>query len=281
MFRTLQRAVEISGIGLHTGAPVTVGLQPREQAGLVFARTDLPGAAEIPASYRHIASTHHATTLVNGDASIGTPEHLLAALWCLGVTNCRIEISAPEVPILDGSAAPWCELIESAGLQELDGTQPEYALRAPIVVEARGGAVIGLPHQGLRATADVEYGVEYLAPQLFAADVTAIGFRSEIASARTFTLESWIEPLRALGMIQGGSIENAIVLSASGPSSPLRFENELARHKTLDLLGDIALLFGEDGGVLHAHLIAVRAGHELHRRWMEEALRGDALERMD
>jgi UDP-3-O-[3-hydroxymyristoyl] N-acetylglucosamine deacetylase len=255
-------------------------LQPRDEVGLVFARCDLPGAPEVPASHRFIATTHHATTLKKGDVSIGTPEHLLAALWCLGVTNCRIEIFAPEVPILDGSATPWCELIESAGLCEVRGAQPEYALRSPVVVEARGGAVIGLPHPSLRATVDVSYDAEYLSPQLYAADITPAIFRAELASARTFALESWIEPLRSLGLIQGGSVENAIVLGASEPSSPLRFENELARHKALDLLGDIALLFGEDGGVLHAHLIAVRAGHELHRLWMEEALRCGALERV-
>jgi UDP-3-O-[3-hydroxymyristoyl] N-acetylglucosamine deacetylase len=277
-FRTLARSTEISGIGLHTGAPVKVGLQPREAAGLVFARTDLPGVPEIPASPRHIGSTHHATTLTKGDVAIGTPEHLLAALWCSGVTNCRIEISAPEVPILDGSAAPWCDLIERAGYQELDSARPEYSLRSPVVVESRGGAVIGLPYDRLRATVDVEFSVEYLSQQLFAADVTAASFASEIAPARTFTLESWIAPLRALGLIRGGSIDNAIVFGEDGPSSPLRFENELARHKAVDLLGDIALLFGQDGGVLHAQLIAIRAGHELHRQWMEEALRSGALE---
>jgi UDP-3-O-[3-hydroxymyristoyl] N-acetylglucosamine deacetylase len=153
-------------------------------------------------------------------------------------------------------------------------------LRKPVIVEAHSGAVIGLPHQTLRVTIDVAYEVEYLAPQLFAAEVIPKIFCSEIASARTFALESWVEPLRSLGLIQGGSVENAILLGASGPSSPLRFENELARHKALDLLGDVALLFGEDGGVLRAQLIAVRAGHELHRLWMEEALRSDALERL-
>jgi UDP-3-O-[3-hydroxymyristoyl] N-acetylglucosamine deacetylase len=275
--QTLRDAVQISGIGLHSGREVTVKLLPQEEAGLVFARTDLSGAPEISASWRYIIQTHHATTLAFGDVSVSTPEHLMAALWCVGISNCRIELNAPEVPILDGSAAPWCAAIQAAGLRTLDSARPEYSLKEAILIESREGAVIGLPHQSLRATVDVDYGVSYLDTQVYASEISATIFAEEIAPARTFTLETWLEPLRAQGLIQGGSVENAIVLGAEVPSSPLRFSDELARHKTLDLLGDIALLFGEDGGVLRAHLIAVRAGHELHRQWMEKVLRCESL----
>jgi UDP-3-O-[3-hydroxymyristoyl] N-acetylglucosamine deacetylase len=274
-FATLARPASIAGIGLHSGAAVNVRLLPREQrqgnAGIVFMRTDLPGAPEVPAFWRCIGSTHHATTLQQGDAFIGTPEHLLAALWGLGITDCRIELDAPEIPILDGSARLWWKLIQSAGRRELKVARPEYSLREPVAVYARDGAVIGLPHPSLRVTVDVDYGIEYLPVQVFAADVTQQSFESEIAPARTFTLESWIEPLRASNMIRGGSTENALVLWEKEPSSAPRFGTELARHKALDLLGDVALLFGENGGTLNAHLIAIRAGHELHRLWMEEA----------
>lgn len=276
-FCTLRKAVEIAGIGLHTGSPVTARLLPREKAGIIFVRTDMPGTQEVPAAARCIASTHHATTLAHNGATIGTPEHLLAALCGLGISNCRIELNAPEVPILDGSAKQWCELIEQAGLRELEGERPEYSLHEPLIIESRGGAVIGLPHPQLRVTVDVDFEVPYLLPQVFVGNITPNTFQDEIAPARTFALEAWIEPLRSLGLIQGGSLDNALVLDENGPSTPLRFENELARHKALDLLGDMALLFGENGGVLHAHLIAIRAGHELHRLWMEKALEMNLL----
>lgn len=269
-FQTLSQAVQISGVGLHSGLEVTVRLLPREECGLVFVRTDLPGRPSIPASARHIGNTLHATRLQSGDVEVSTPEHLMAALWSLGVTHCTIELDGPEIPILDGSALLWCELIASAGHKELPGARPEYSLREPLAIFEKGGAVIALPHPSLRVTCDVEFGVPYLKTQAAVCEVNARSFSKELAPARTFTLESWLEPLRAQGLIRGGSTDNALVLMKQEPSSPLRFENELARHKALDAIGDIALLFGEDGGVLHAHIVVVRAGHELHRLWMRE-----------
>jgi len=276
-FQTLCQAVFIEGVGLHSGATVKLGLLPRQECGLVFKRTDLPGAPLVSASARHIGSTLHATRLQDGEVEIATPEHLLAALWSLGVTHCTIELDGPEIPILDGSARLWCELITSAGLKALPGARPEYSLREPIAFFKNDGAVIGLPHASLRVTCDVEFGVPYLETQAAVCEVTAQSFSKELAPARTFTLESWLEPLRAQGLIRGGSTDNALVLGKHEASSPLRFENELARHKALDALGDIALLFGEDGGVLHAHIIAIRAGHEMHRLWMREVVGRQAL----
>lgn len=270
-FRTLTRVCEVSGIGLHSGETVRARLRPRSATGIVFRRADLPGAPVLAAAAHCIASTHHATTLIENGVRIGTPEHLLAALWMLGVTHCEVELNGEEVPILDGSAQPWCELLRDH-LQELDGARPEYSLREPVAIYAREGAVIALPHPTLRITIDVEYGVPYLVPQLFGGEVTLPFFERELAPARTFTLQSWIEPLRAAGLIKGGSPANALGLLPDAPTSPLRFPEEPARHKAVDLLGDVALLFAPDGGVLRAHLIAVRAGHELHRLWMQAAL---------
>jgi UDP-3-O-[3-hydroxymyristoyl] N-acetylglucosamine deacetylase len=206
---------------------------------------------------------------------------LLAALWSYGVTHAEIVVDGPEIPILDGSAKIWCEFIEAAALQSLPGARPEYSLRAPVAVYERGGCVIGVPHGKLRVTADVEYEVDYLAAQVAARDITAQSFREELAPARTFTLEKWVEPLRAQNLIRGGTLENALVLGADAPLSPLRFPDELARHKAMDALGDISLLFGENGGVLRAHLIAVRAGHGLHQKWMQEVLCAGALEKVN
>lgn len=280
-FQTLKSSLAVEGVGLHMGARVHLEILPRTECGLVFTRADLPDRPHIPASVRHIGSTLHATTLQANGAQISTPEHLLAALWSYGITHAEIVVDGPEIPILDGSAKPWCDLIEAAQIQTLSGMRSEYSLIEPVAVYEREGCVIGLPHDKLRITADVEYDVDYLETQVAACDISMRSFRDEIASARTFTLEKWIEPLRAQNLIRGGTMENALVLGEAGPLSPLRFPNELARHKALDVIGDMSLLFSEDGGVLQAHLVAVRAGHGLHQRWMQEVLRSNVLTRND
>ena len=277
---TLQREVEIHGVGLHSGAPVSVRLCPAERVGIVFARVDLPGRPLIFADVAHVTSTTHATTLAVAEAGVSTTEHLLAALWALGVTACRVELDGPEVPILDGSAAPWVRLVRAAGTQALAGAGPRpiYRLRDEVWVSVGDASVLGVPHPSFRLTCAVEYDVPCGARQTCDFEITPEVFADELAPARTFALDSWLEPLRAQGLIRGGSTDNAIVLSEAGPSSEFRFDNELARHKALDVIGDLALLFGGDGGILQAHVIAVRAGHGPHRRWMDECLRRAALE---
>lgn len=284
-FQTLRQTAQINGIGLHSGTQVTASLQPRATCGVVFARIDLAGSPEIPVALRYISGTTHATTLAANGAQVSTTEHLLAALWALGVTHCRIELDGPEVPILDGSASGWCQLIEMAGLaavergdnSAVDLGRPRYRLHEPIWVTDADGSMLGLPCSELRVTVVVDYGLEYAGQQAVDVVVTPQSFSRELAAARTFTLAQWIAPLQAQGLIKGGSIENAVVLGREAPSSPPRCLNELARHKALDVVGDIALLFGEAGGALQAHLIAIRAGHSLHRRWMDECLRHSAL----
>jgi UDP-3-O-[3-hydroxymyristoyl] N-acetylglucosamine deacetylase len=297
-FQTLRRTAQLSGIGLHSGETVTARLLPRHETGIVFVRRDLPSAPSVVVAPGNVTQTTHATVIGQNGAAVSTTEHLLATLWAMGITNCRIELDGPEVPILDGSALPWCRLLQETGLSQVEpedgqvanleqntsvmgNTAPAqrsvYTLREPVWVSDGSGSILGLPHHQLRLTVAVEYERDYLQPQTFDAVVTADLFADEMAPARTFTLEEWIEPLRAQGLIRGGSTENAVVLGREAPSSSWRFENELARHKALDVLGDIALLFGENGGMLHAHLIAIRGGHGLHRRWMEECLRHSAL----
>ena len=311
-FGTLRHAAEEEGVGLHSGVRVRVRLLPRDKPGIVFARVDLPGAPCVAASFRCVSGTTHATTLQQHQAVVVTTEHLLAALWMMGVTHCRVELDGPEVPILDGSAAGWCRAIKAAGvvapapvsalpvsalpvsalpatgprtnavpgLPEVSGVsgQPAlYTLREPVWVSDGNSSMLGLPHDALRVTVAVEYARSYVGAQTFDSVLTPHSFETEIAPARTFTLQEWIEPLRAQGLIRGGSTENALVLGAEAPSAPWRFADEVARHKALDVLGDVALLFGDNGGALHAHLIAVRAGHGLHKSWMAECLRRQAL----
>jgi UDP-3-O-[3-hydroxymyristoyl] N-acetylglucosamine deacetylase len=278
-FATLQREIEISGVGLHCGQQITARLLPSAEAGIVFERTDLPGTPRIAADWRLVDSTTHATLLRAGDATVSTTEHLLAALWCNGVTHCRVALDGPEVPILDGSAQVWCDAIASAGMRVLNSPRPVYKLKRPIWWSNGDIAVLGVPHHELRVSVATEFPRDYLGRQSFDVVVDAEIFNREIAPARTFCLEEWLQPLQNAGLIRGGSLDNALLLSESGPSSPWRFADEIPRHKALDLLGDIALLF-PDGGRLQAHLIAMRAGHGPHRAWMEETVRNDALVRV-
>ncbi len=278
---TLKEIVSLSGIGLHSGETVVATLKPRDEPGILFCRADLLGKPLIPADWRHVTRTVHATTLQYEGASVSTTEHLLAALWVMGVTACTIELDGPEVPILDGSAAPWVEIIQQVGLSPLPsaGSRPLYRLMEPVWIGEKEMSVFGVPHHEFRLTCAVEYTVPN-SRQICDFVVSPAVFAEQLAPARTFTLESWLEPLRAQGLIRGGSLENALVLDESGPSAPFRFPDELARHKALDVLGDLALLFAKDGGLLQAHIIAQRAGHGPHRAWMEAALSQGALIRL-
>jgi UDP-3-O-[3-hydroxymyristoyl] N-acetylglucosamine deacetylase len=279
-YATLARAAETRGIGLHCGQMVRARLLPAADPGFYFCRTDLPDAPRIPASLQYVAGTTHATTLQRGDATVSTTEHLLAALWTQGVTHCVIELDGPEVPILDGSAIEWCRLLQETGLAPVEGLaepRPVFTLCKPVWFSEGDVSVLGLPHHELRLSVAVDFPRDYVGRQAFDTVVSASGFVQEMAAARTFTLQEWIEPLRAAGLIQGGSVENAIVLDENGPSSAWRFPDEIVRHKALDVLGDMALLFGENGGSLAAHIITVRSGHGAHRQWMSRCLRQDAL----
>ena len=274
-FATLARAVEVSGTGLHSSHAVRVTLQPSETAGLCFARVDLPGAPTVEADWRHVTSTTHATTLQNGAASAMTTEHLLAALWASGITHCRIELDAPEVPILDGSARAWCQAIADAGARAIAGERPLLELREPVWIQQGEAHVLGVPAPEFRLSVAVDFDVAAARAQVFDGVVTPESFARDIAGARTFTLQSWLEPLRKAGLIRGGSLDNAIMIDENGWSSPPRFENELARHKALDVVGDLALLFGTAN--FRGHIIATRAGHGAHRLWMEACRQQQAL----
>jgi UDP-3-O-[3-hydroxymyristoyl] N-acetylglucosamine deacetylase len=268
-YQTLARPFELCGIGLHSGQEVRLVVSPDTRPGWHFARVDLPDTPEIEATLQNVAKTQHATVLQSGEATVSTTEHLLAALWALGVTHARIEVDGPEVPIMDGSAAPFVAAIKAAGVRPLEGRRPGWRLTAPVWWEGGGASVLGVPHDTFRLSVAVDFDHPHAGKQAFDLDVNALSFEQELASARTFTLEHWLEPLRAAGLIKGGSLDNAVVVSPSGPSSPPRMDHEMARHKALDVVGDLALLFGSDGGEFQGHIIAIRAGHGPHRSWMD------------
>jgi UDP-3-O-[3-hydroxymyristoyl] N-acetylglucosamine deacetylase len=272
--RTLGREIRFSGVGLHTGRGVALRLGPAEpDEGLVFIRGD----RRVPAVSAHIAPSTRCTRLAANGAEVLTPEHLLAALYGMRVDNARIELEGPEVPILDGSALPFAESIQEVGVV----TQPAAARVIhpcrPSWVAAGERHVLALPAQQLSLTVATDFGRPYAGsavltiefPDEGSEDAASEQFVRELAPARTFCFQDEIEAILAAGLGAGGSLENALVISDQGPSRPLRFEDELVRHKALDLLGDLALL----GGRLCAHVIAIKAGHALHTAAAEQIRR--------
>ena len=260
--RTLNREKSIKGKALHTGEDVTLTLKPAPaSSGFVFRRTDLYGKPEIKPLASSVTELIRSTTISNGNAKIHTIEHVLSALSGCGIDNAIIELDASEPPILDGSAKPYVELIQSAEPVELDEDREFLKLSSPISVSSGNRSIIALPHDGLRITctsAD-DRGIHV---QHMSIDIDPENYIQEIAPSRTFTLYEDIEELLKLGKIRGGSLDSAVVIKGGQIMSkePLRFEDEFVRHKILDIVGDLCLL----GKPLHAHIIAVRPGHSLN-----------------
>ena len=260
--QTLARAVEIEGVGLHSGRPARLRLVPAEaHSGIVFVRTDREDC-RIPAGLENLRPSFYATVLGSGEVTVSTIEHLMAALYALLVDDLRIELDGPEVPILDGSSKPFVELIESAGRVELDALREYITLVRPLIVSAEDKRIAAYPCREYRVTYAIEFdhpalGFQELSASLWGQDV----FMEKLAPARTFTLERDVEALRARGLALGGSLNNALVLGEHGLLNPdLRFPDEFVRHKMLDLTGDLSLL----GRPLRAHIVAYRAGHDMH-----------------
>jgi UDP-3-O-[3-hydroxymyristoyl] N-acetylglucosamine deacetylase len=270
--RTIAEKISCTGIGLHSGAPVQLTLLPaRVGSGIVFVRTDLAHPVEIPARAEFVTSTRYATTLGRGDATVGTVEHLLSALYALGVDNARIEVDGPEVPVMDGSAASFVFLIHAAGL--FDQRTPRRRMRIRRRLEVReGDRVVRVePARDLR----VSYAVDFVHPAigrqaLENLSIDGDGFERELARARTFGFLHEVEALWRAGLARGGSLDNTVVLDGRRVlnRSGLRFADEFVRHKTLDLLGDLALI----GMPLAAHVVVERGGHALHQQLVAKLL---------
>lgn len=260
---TLAKAISQSGVGLHSGRHTCVRLLPAPpNQGRRFVRTDLPTAPPILATPDAVQQTLLSTELQSGEATVRTVEHLLAALVVSGVDNVTVEIDGPEVPLLDGSALPWAELIQQAGLQAQERATSPLVLNAPIWIREHDAFVAALPAPALRFTYGIDFTAPAIANQWFSWSPTTDGaFTEAVAPARTFALAHQIDQLRASGLIKGGSLDNALVCDHDHwLNPPLRFENEPARHKMLDLMGDLSLL----GSFPIAHFIAYKGSHRLH-----------------
>ena len=260
---TIGLAASLSGIGVNSGAPVTLTLQPAGAGkGIVFRRTDLPGRPEIRASVFAVADLVRKTALASGTTEVRLVEHVLSALHGCGVDNVIVEMDAAEAPIMDGSAKAFVELIARAGRVEQAPAREYFELERPVAVSRGSATRLALPSPEFRITYTAldDRAVEHA--QHLSLLVTPETYAREIAPARTYVLHADAEAMRAAGGIRGGSLENCIVLKGAEVmcAEPLRFRDELVRHKILDLVGDIMLL----GKPIKAHLIAMRAGHALH-----------------
>jgi UDP-3-O-[3-hydroxymyristoyl] N-acetylglucosamine deacetylase len=260
---TLQRPVEASGIGLHSGVPVQIRMLPAPiQTGIEFLRTDLGSAPfRVTASWQHVARVSYATSLMRQGVLISTTEHLLSVFYSMGIDNVTVEIDNLEVPILDGSGLPFVRLIEEAGIRQYRRKRRYLRIRHPVSVEDKGKRISILPDETFRLTCDTDYPAP-VGRQSIELEVTPENFARELAFARTFGWESDLDQMRNMGLIRGASLENAVCFTRDGALNPegLRAPDECCRHKALDLIGDLALL----GRPLLGHVIAERAGHAMH-----------------
>jgi UDP-3-O-[3-hydroxymyristoyl] N-acetylglucosamine deacetylase len=259
---TLATGFERSGVGLHSGLSTHVRVLPAAVGeGRYFVRVDQAGAPTIPANIAGVSQTLLSTELRNGEASVRTVEHLLAALAGMGVDNARIEIDGAEVPLLDGSAQEWVEAIARSGLVAQSDPRPVCTLKEPIWVHQGDAFVAALPAPALRFTYGIDFDLPAIGNQWYSWTPAQESFAEAIAPARTFGLAHQIEQLRQNGLIKGGSLENALVCGTEGwLNPPLRFSNEPVRHKLLDLVGDLSLL----GIFPLVHVLAYKASHSLH-----------------
>ena len=282
MFQTtIIRPAAAEGVGLHTGVSANIRLMPAPaDAGIVFRRIDLDNFP-IEAQGHNVARVSYATSLMKQGVLLSTTEHLLAAIYSCGVDNIYIDIDAIEVPILDGSAEPFMQMLERAGIRKLRRKRRYLRVLKPLEVTendpAQPGQVrrIGIyPADEFRVRCYVDFAHPLVGQQEVEMVVNAETFRHLLARARTFCFERDIEPLRSMGLIRGGSLENAIVLTDNGVmNGPLRFPDEFGRHKALDLIGDLALA----GLPLLARVEAHKAGHSLHTQLVSRLLADPSL----
>ncbi len=259
---TVQRPVEASGIGLHSGVPVHIRITPAPvSTGVVFLRSDLD-YFPIPASWRHVARVSYATSLMRQGVLVSTTEHLLSVFYSVGIDNVYVEIDNLEVPILDGSGLPFVDLIREAGIRHYRRKRKYLRIRRPVMVEDRGKRISILPADSFRLTCDIHWDHPLVGTQGLEMEVTPERYAAEIAPARTFGFDYELDKMRDMGLIRGASLENAVCFTRDTVLNPegLRFPDECCRHKALDLIGDLALL----GKPLLGHVIAERAGHAMH-----------------
>lgn len=269
--RTVRQKVSCRGVGLHSGAPVELTFLPAQpDTGITFVRTDIDHPTEIPARADHVVDTSLATTLGVNGTRIATVEHVLAALTGLGIDNVRIQVDGPEVPIMDGSAAPFAELIDQAGVEVQRRTRRYLVIRRSVSVSDGDKTARLSPANRPAVSCTVDFDHPLISNQHLSIELTDRTFLRELARARTFGFLKDVEALKAAGLARGGSLANAIVIDDFSILNPdgLRYPDEFVRHKVLDAIGDLGLF----GMPVIGHFEAVKTGHTLNQRLVRRVL---------
>lgn len=257
---TIAKTVQYTGVGLHSGQDVSVTFIPApEDAGIIFSRVDLPGKPRVRATAANVTNTLRATTLEEGQAKVFTVEHLLAAFSARGVDNCLVEITSAEPPVGDGSALPFLDLIEKAGVVRQDKPGRFIEIKQTLAVRQADKFIAVLPYDGFRISFTSVNPHPLLGVQFGDYEITPESFSREIAAARTIGFMHEVAALQAQGLALGGSLDNAVVYDDERALTPLRYADELVRHKILDVVGDLAL-----AGRVRGHVVAVKSGHAMN-----------------
>jgi UDP-3-O-[3-hydroxymyristoyl] N-acetylglucosamine deacetylase len=271
--RTLRNTIRATGIGLHTGEKVYLTLKPAPiDHGIVFRRADLSPPVDIPARAENVGETTLSTTLMKDDVKVSTVEHLLSAMAGLGIDNAIVELSAPEVPIMDGSAGPFVFLIQSAGIEEQAAAKKFIRVKREVTVKQGDKVASFLPFDGFKVSFAIDFDHPVFRGRKVDAsmDFSSTSFVKEISRARTFGFMHEIEYLRAQGLARGGSVDNAIVVDEYRilNEDGLRYEDEFVKHKILDAIGDLYLL----GTSLIGEFRAYKSGHALNNSLLRELM---------
>jgi UDP-3-O-[3-hydroxymyristoyl] N-acetylglucosamine deacetylase len=267
--RTVARAVNCSGIGLHSGKGVNLRIKPAPiNHGIKFVRTDLPDRPIIPARFNCVVDTSRTTVIGVEGAIVSTVEHLMACMAGLSIDNAVIELDAHEVPAMDGSAAPFARLILEAGIKEQNAARHCFVLKEPIELERDGKFAGAYPDFTFRITCNIEFDHPMIQKQSCSIEVMEHLFECEVSKARTFGFLHEVDYLKRNGLARGGSLDNAVVIDKRDilNTDGLRYEDEFVRHKLLDCIGDFALL----GMPILAHIVVSKSGHAFNHAFLKK-----------
>jgi UDP-3-O-[3-hydroxymyristoyl] N-acetylglucosamine deacetylase len=272
---SIAKPVHCEGLGLHSGAPVSLTLEPAPaMSGIRFVRTDLDEILEFPASAAIVGDTKLGTSLTHPSGhTLSTVEHLMAALWGAGVDNATIYVDGPEVPIMDGSATPFLEMIAQAGLQEQAAKRRIFEVDRPLILELDDSEIEILPYDGFAVEVAIDFDHEAIGQQRLRVDFDQTSFAGQMSDARTFGFLHEVEYLKTIGLARGGSLDNAVVLDQEAVLNPegLRSNDEFVQHKALDLVGDLFLCGGRIRGLVRSY----KPGHTINtamaRKVMQQA----------
>jgi UDP-3-O-[3-hydroxymyristoyl] N-acetylglucosamine deacetylase len=267
--RTLKQPASCSGIGLHSGKAVNLTIKPAAiNYGIKFIRTDLQDNPSITAHFNKVVDTSLATVIGSNGCIVSTIEHLMASFAGFSIDNAMVELDAYEVPVMDGSAGPFIDLIKTAGIKEQPAARHFFVIKEPIVLEEDGKTVAVYPGDTFKITCFIEFDHPLIGQQFYEMEISDDGFEAEICRARTFGFLHEVEYMKRYGLARGGSLENAVVIDKHRilNQDGLRYSDEFVRHKILDCLGDFSLL----GMPILGHLMVNKSGHAFNHAFLEK-----------